>query len=446
MLKNKLRKQLRAIYDESDLKRWFDPLTLTSSLSGDVAVLFPHPLFSGWIDEEKRLKLKQILQSIQGPDTSIHFQSPLYGNYTSKNFNYPISLKNNTLSASNLFCHIDRSYHTFESFIFNKKNEFPLSLAMDSCNVVREKMHIPFVICGRGVCGKTHILRAMALSFSESLPNKQPNNVYLGDISSIIALFETEDSSRFRNTLLEYDAIFLDDMQESGKHSALQNELIHLLDRCQEQKKPLILVVEDISQSPLSAKLRSRIEGGMVITLKKPDMDIRLSYIHRLTHSLHISLTKDQELSLAQQLHDFRLIQGVINKLAAFIARRKPESGRKLDDIELASILEHNAPTSFQPVTPEVIISVVGERLGISSKDIAGNGRSQDTVLARQISMFLCRDILRLSFPSIGSIFGGKNHATVVYSCKKVQELRDGNSNMNKLVSSLRKKCASTTV
>lgn len=454
MLKEDLRNHLRASYSESDLKSWFDPLTLDSSASGDIAIHFPHPLFSGWIDGEKRSRLEQALLAMHGPGASVHFHNSRFENRHAPhqgNGIFPVApvavsrpKKDPSVSDGNAFSRVDRSEHNFDSFLFNKKNEFPFSLAADSCRDAGKNMHIPFVICGKGVCGKTHLLRAMAVAISESLPPERSQNVYLGDATSMLALFENGGHSFFYEKLLAYEAVFLDDIQESGRHSALQNELVRFLDTCGELKKPLVLVAEDISQSALSAKLRSRIEGGMTITLKKPDMDIRLAYIRRLAHALRVSLGKEQAMLLAQQFHDFRLLQGILSKLAAFIARRKPEAGKGLDDVELASILEHNAESAFRPITPESVMHIVAERFGLSAKDVAGKGRNQDTVLARQISMFLCRDILGLTFPDIGRIFGGKNHATVVYSCKKIQQLRDSNNNINKLVSSLRKKCAST--
>lgn len=465
MLKESLHEHLRSKLSDADLQKWFDPLTVRASETGNVAVSFPHPLFSGWFDGEKRSLLEQALRAVGGPDVAVLFESPAYDGPGKEGARIRRPASD---PSGNAFDSADKKACSFESFLYNKKNEFPLALARDVCESPPGGMHIPFVIGGKGVCGKTHLLRAMAFAMSENsmlvpapAPSSAPSapspragengvpRIFLGSTASLAALYETYGVSGLWELLYAHDALFLDDIQELGRHPLLVQEFIHMVDNCREKKKPLVLVVEDMAHASFPAKLRSRLEGGLFVDLKKPDMDVRLRHIRKAAKAASLSLSKEQMLTLAQQFHDIRLLNGIINKFSAFAMRRpggSHGSAKEMGQLEFESVIANNGASQSRPLGPESIMHMVGERFGVSAKDISGSGRNQDMVMARQISMYLCRELLGLSFPAIGAAFGGKNHATVVYSHKKIQELRASDNNINKLVSALRKKCHNSAV
>ena len=433
MLKQTLRSSLRTAHSESDLKKWFDPLVLRENRNGSLEVRFPHALFAGWFTDEKRGILEQNIAKVMGQQVAVSYHTP--NGVAAPKKSLPAKLCTDFFTP---FICDDGDSYCFDTFICNKKNEFPLAMAKEVSKAPTNQTYFPFVICGKGTCGKTHLLRATARTMAEYCKNSP---IYLGSVDDLAAAYSgIGNESATRQQLLRYDSFFLDDAQRLAAHPALQQELIYVADHFRDHKKPLVLAFDDgLSKADISEKLRSRLEAGLVVTLKKPDLDVRLRYILGEAGRLALPLSKEQALTIAQHIQDLRHLSGIITKISAFCSKNT----RKLSAVDLAKILGHSAEHSGPLLTPESIIHTVAEQFSVPADDIMGNKRQQNLVQARQISMLLCRELLGLSFPAVGAVFGGKNHATVFYSCKKVQLLQKDDKVMNNLVSTIRKKCQS---
>lgn len=433
VLKQTLRASLRTAHSETDLKKWFDPLVLRESRNGSFEVRFPHALFAGWFNDEKRGILERELTHVTGHAISVTYRTP--GGTAAPKKSLPA--KQHTDFFTPFICE-DSGNYCFETFLCNKKNEFPLAMAKEVAKAPASQTYFPFVICGKGTCGKTHLLRATAKNMAEYRKNSL---IYLGSVDDLAAAYSgIGNENTTRQQLLRYDSFFLDDAQRLAAHPALQQELIYVADHFRDHKKPLVLAFDEgLAKSDISEKLRSRLEAGLVVTLKKPDLDVRLRYTLGEAQNIALPLSKEHALTIAQRFHDLRYLSGVITKISAFCSKNI----RPLSDMDLDKLLEHGTENSGTLLTPESIISTVAEQFSLSVAEILGNKRQHILVQARQISMLLCRELLGLSFPALGVVFGGKNHATVFYACKKIQALQESDSTMNNLVSNIRKKCQS---
>ena len=432
VLKQTLRTSLRTAYSENDLKKWFDPLVLRESRNGSFEVRFPHALFAGWFNDEKRGILERELAHFAGHAISVTYRTP---GGTAAPKKSP-SARQHTGVFAPFICEDDN--YCFETFICNKKNEFPLAMAKEVAKVPTGQTYFPFVICGKGTCGKTHLLRATAKNMAEC---RKSILIYLGSVDDLAAAYsEMGNENTTRQQLLRYDSFFLDDAQRLAAHPALQQELIYVADHFRDHKKTLVLAFDEgLAKSDISEKLRSRLEAGLVVTLKKPDLDVRLRYTLGEAQNLALPLSKEHALTIAQHFHDLRHLSGIVTKISAFCSKNT----RPLSDMDLEKLLEHGTENSRTLLTPESIISTVAEQFSLPVADILGTKRQHILVQARQISMLLCRELLGLSFPALGTVFGGKNHATVFYACKKIQALQESDNTMNNLVSTIRKKCQS---
>ncbi len=423
MIKEGLRSHLSAHCCEQELRSWFDPLLVDSLPKGGVSVTFPHCLFSAWIGNDKLLLLEQTIQKAFGCKVIFRERS------RRRRASIPGELGEAASPSA------ESRRYSFEGFLYNRKNEFPVAMARELGARPYPTAHTPFVICGKGVCGKTHLLRAMAYSAGCVLGNER---IHLADIASLLSL----GVGGLEKKSAAVDALFIDDGQEITKYASLQHELARTIDKFCGEKKALVLAFDDaLPHVGLHPKLRSRLESGLIISLKKPDLDIRLRFVRDEALGKNLSLNREQALLLARHIDDPRLLSGILAKAAAYNARRTSP----LSSNDLETLMESVGALKRSPLNAEAIVNAVAERFGVSPKDIAGPERGRDLVQARQISMYLCRELLGLSFPAIGAVFGGKNHATVVYACKKIKELQESDSNMNKVVSSMRKKCLSLT-
>ena len=138
---------------------------------------------------------------------------------------------------------------------------------------------------------------------------------------------------------------------------------------------------------------------------------------------------------LAQHCPDIRRLSGLLRRAAAHRALL----GRELSEQDILTILKQGADAS--PLTPQLIISIVGERCGIPPREILGEKRRPDLVQARQLAMYLCRELLGHSYPVIGKIFGGKDHSTVMHGVKKIKQLQDTDRLVHSMVTELTRAC-----
>lgn len=432
--KESIRNHLRANHTDEDLQAWFDPLNLHFSSAGTLEVRFPHILFSRWFDKERRKTFEREIYAFLGTHPRIVYEKS--ENRPARSLNFPVHKPfQENRSKQRALPEDTGGQWSFETFIYNKKNEFAVSMARELAAQPKKPSHVPLIITGKGTCGKTHILRAMAREIAENLPE---GSVYIGTAAELNAyLRECSDGTTFKRKLLRKKAIFIDNANELSDYPELQQEMVFITDTFKDKNKPLVLAVDtNLDHESIDRQLRSRLLGGLIITLKRPDLDIRLRYARAQCALARLHLKKDHILPIVQRFHNLLIIQGAIAKIAAY----EKKSGKPVSSSELQKILAGSDSLSRVEATPGPIIVYVAEAFGITPEDITGDSRRSDIVKSRQIAMYLCRELLGVSLASLGKYFNGKNHATVLYACKKIEKTLGSDKDTNNLVTRVRKK------
>lgn len=431
--KKNIRDRLQANHSEAELQTWFDPLNLRFADAGTLEVCFPHVLFSRWFDKERRKAFeREIYAALEGHPRIVYAQpaAPRTKEFASvRNAYREIRAKQKN------FPETTGEQWSFETFLYNKKNEFAVVMAMEAASQPQNPSHVPLIIAGKGTCGKTHLLRAMARKMTATLFDA---NIFFGTVAELHSYFsECRDSTAFRRKISRKKAIFIDNAQDLAEYPELQQELVFLTDSFKDKNKPLVLSVDtNFNPQSLDRGLYSRISGGLILTLKIPDLDIRLRYGKAQCAAMRLHLEKEHLLFIAQRFHNIRAIQGIIAKIAAYGGK----TGRPVSSAELQKIIAGADTLSLPQATPEAVIRHVAEAMNISPEEITGNSRRADIVKARQTAMYLCREFLQVSLAALGKYFTGKNHATVIYACKKIENILDSDSIVNNLVTQARKK------
>ena len=427
-MKDRLRKHLLNTCSNSELIRWFDPIGINVNEVGKVIVTFPHTFFGQWFKSSIQDRFEEQLSLFMGKGFSI-----LYLNKDSKSVT--ISIPDSVSKKIDFpFGH----NFTFENFLTNKKNYFPLASAKEITQLENVSFN-PFVLCGKSGSGKTHILKAIANEISKKTDK---DKIFLGnidDFQNIYSVRFNNDPIRNRKYFLAYEYFFLDDLKQLKKYSNLQQELISIFNSFYENGKQMVFSCADKLNSYdfMDKNLKSRLEWGLIVNLKLPDLEIRANYVQRQCKLKKIPLTKDQILTLSQRFQDFRYLQGIIIKLSAF----RELVRKNMDDKDFEYIINNTEEKTVEALNPEYIIQSVADNFNLKPEDITGNKRHKETAHARQIAMFLCRNLLGISYPALGRIFGGKDHSTVLYSVKKIKELQNDNEVLNRLLINLKDKC-----
>lgn len=433
VLKKALRDHLSHSFSDQALRQWYDPLALVMSPTEKrLSVYFPHPFFAKWFQLNAQGDFENALRQYLDEGYKLDYTTRAASRTGGR---MPVSASSDRVK--NLDIPFGQQF-TFESYLHNRKNEFPIASAREVVKQGTPKYN-PFVLCGSSGSGKTHLLRAMA---NEIARHTDPESIFLGTVEDLAALYAVQfegDLYGARRHISRYVYFMLDDVQRFRDFPLLQEEMVILFNMFHDAGRQMIFTSTGIISGYdfLDPKLKSRLEWGLIAQIKPQDLDIRVRFVQqRLKHD-RLRISKEQTFMLCQRFPDFRNLQGILTKLAAY----RDLMSREVTDKDFEQILAHTDDKQGSSITPDTVIAVISEHFGLNHKDITGTKRHQKIVQARQLAMFICRQLLGSSYPSLGRIFGGKDHSTAMYAVKKVKELQESNRDTKLLVTELKKKC-----
>lgn len=310
--------------------------------------------------------------------------------------------------------------YTFETFIVGTSNKF----AHAACLAVAQnpgKGYNPLFIYGGSGLGKTHLLYAI---MSEIKKNRADTNVVYvkGEdfTNELISAIQNKNTTEFRDKYRPADVLLVDDIQFIAGKEQTQEEFFHTFETLHAAKKQIVLVSDRPPKEikTLEERLRTRFEWGLLADIQPPDIETRIAIIKRKAELMSLDIPNDVAEYIANRIKsNIRQLEGVVKKINAYKTLAKQAPSIKVAENAIRDILSDNQPV---PVTVERIISEVGRTYGVTAADIRSSKRSSQISNARQIAMYVIRDITQMSMASIGEEFGGRDHSTVVYAINQV--------------------------
>lgn len=422
---------------EAWLRAWFDPLELRLE-NRDLLVRFPHALFAAWFERHGRQALEKTVRRLWGEDARLRYD----GAAPTRDIPPLLPRRAGALPAAT-----DSSAglrpSAFEDFFCGGKNQFTLNILRGTADGTR--VYTPLLLRGAPGTGKTHLLRAAA----GTLTAAGMGDVPLLSAPDFATLFQDRGRDGARRRLRACAAVCVDDVHLLAGQAAPQEELAALIDDMAPRGRPVLcaaLAASDAVRADpghekrdpvaeLTPCLLSRLCMGMVLELAEPDLDVRLRYAQVQLAERGLDAGKDVALLLARRCGGLRRLRGVILRVDAFRA----QSGRLPDESDMDTILRSTG--NPLALTPDAVLALVAARCGYTSKDLRGRKRDPKLVRARQIAMYLCRELLGESYPSLGRMFGGKDHSTVIHAVKKIKEIQVTNKDVHILVTELTQSC-----
>ncbi|MEG0899303.1 MAG: chromosomal replication initiator protein DnaA [Oscillospiraceae bacterium] len=421
--------------DISDIahKLWIqciDPLKLENS----TAYLHVKSEFQKGIIEQKYMKLlQQSFAEVLGFDVQIQisYDSAEKSNETidhminaeeSKNGEaeeYPMTLN----LPKNLSMDGGEYEYTFQTFIVGSSNKFAhaasLAVAANPANAYN-----PLFIYGNSGLGKTHLLYAICAEIKKNRPNT--NIVYAkGEefTNELIDAIQAKNTKDFHEKYRKSDVLLIDDIQFIGGKESTQEEFFHTFNTIYQAGKQIVLTSDRPPKEikTLEDRLRSRFEWGLLADIQPPDFETRIAIIRRKAQLLGLDIPDDVSEYIANRLKtNIRQLEGAVKKLKAYeLIGNMPSIMVAQNAIK--DILNDNQPV---PVTVERIISEASRTFGVSALDIRSPKRSAPVSTARQVAMYIVREITQMSMSAIGEEFGGRDHTTVVYAMQQVEKNR----------------------
>ncbi len=334
-------------------------------------------------------------------------------------------------------CHSD---HTFYNFIVGEYNKIAYAAAL---NVAKTpgKLYNPLFIYGNTGLGKTHILQAIAHKYTQTHTKASVEYVTCEELMNLyVDSLRTRKHYTFRDRFRAADILLVDDIHFLAKGEKLQEEFFNIFNTLYNGGKQIVLSSDrqpcDING--LEDRLVSRFEHGLTTEILTPSFETRLAILKQYQASQPVKLSEELLHFVALRISsNVRSLQGALIRLIAYntlgedITIEIAESllGRLIDEQVIA-----------RQVTIETIQKVVASHYDMRVSDITGKRRPSDIALARQVSMYLSREITDLSFPQIAREFGGRNHATVLHGHRKITNDICNNEILRRTVSILKQK------
>ena len=312
--------------------------------------------------------------------------------------------------------------YTFDRFIVGNSNKFAHAAAL----AVAEKPGVtynPLFIYGNSGLGKTHLLYAITNQIKEE--NEDVNIIYIkGDdfTNELIDAIRKGTTADFRQKYRKADVLLVDDIQFIAGKESTQEEFFHTFNTLYESKKQIVLTSDrppkDIAT--LEDRLKTRFEWGLTADIQPPDFETRIAIIKRKAELLDLEVSDQVCEYIANKLKsNIRQLEGAVKKLKAYNLLEEKAPNISTAQAAIRDIINNDQPA---PVTIEKIIEEVGRTFGVSPADIRSSKRNAAISNARQIAMYVVREITQLPMASVGAEFGGRDHSTVVYATQQVEK------------------------
>lgn len=333
--------------------------------------------------------------------------------------------------------------YTFDRFIVGNSNKFAHAAAI----AVAEKpgkTYNPLFIYGNSGLGKTHLLLAIGQQIHERSPEKSIAYIKGDEFTNqLVKSIKDGTAEEFRQKYRNVDLFLVDDIQFISGKQQTQNEFFHTFNNIFEAGHQIVITSDrpPLEMSILDDRLRTRFEGGLMADIQPPDLETRMAITRNKAAQLGLLLSDEAVEFIASNITaNIRQLEGVIKRLTAY--KEILDDVITIDSVRRA-IKDVIRIGTYIP-TPESIIRETARYYSLRPEDLKGQSRAKNTTMARQVSMYLMRSLTNLSLKDIGAEYEDRNHATVLSSIRKVEDLlktdpamaatvRDITSNINSI-------------
>lgn len=310
--------------------------------------------------------------------------------------------------------------YTFEAFVPGASNRFAHAAALS----VAEKpgrSYNPLFIYGAAGLGKTHLLHAIGDYVRRNYPTHQVRYVSTETfLNEFVESIRNSQPSEFKSRYRGIDVLLVDDIQFMEGKERMQEEFFHTFNSLHQANKQIVLCSDrpPDSISTLEDRLRSRFKMGLITDIQPPDLETRLAILRKKAEQEPVWIPDEVLDFIASHVKDnIRELEGALIRVSAFANLTRVDLTVDLASEVLGDTLRENEP---RPITADLILDVTTEEFDFSFDELVGRSRRRPLVNARQIAMYVIREMTDLSYPAIASEFGGRDHTTVIHAVDKI--------------------------
>jgi len=326
--------------------------------------------------------------------------------------------------------------YTFDAFVIGAGNQF----AHAAAQAVAErpsKAYNPLFLYGGVGMGKTHLMQAIGHEVRRRQP--QAAICYVSSekfTNEMINSLRYDRMTSFRDKFRNVDVLLIDDIQFLAQKERTQEEFFHTFNALHESMKQIVIASDRPPKelAEVEDRLRSRFEWGLIADIQPPDLETKVAILQKKAESEKVMLTTDLALYIASNVRtNVRELEGALIRLIAYCSL----TGAEVNLSTAQQVLKNFIDSQARKITIDAIQKAVAEQFGLRVAEIKAKSNSRAIVFPRQIAMFLAKQMTEASLPEIGRQFGGKHHTTVMHSVGKIDEQRQSDKDLNRLLNKL---------
>jgi len=408
---------------KANFNTWFKNTKILSVENGAVVIGVPNIFTKEWLEKKYNDSILKALQNISREITKISYKV-----YSPKDITPGRKTKLRTPASAQLKLSpslltksgLNKKY-SFESFVVGSFNELAYAAALAVAKRPGKKFNPLFIYGGVGL-GKTHLLQAIGNFVLKKNQNKKVKYLTSEKFTSeLISCIQSKNINSFKNKYRKIDVLIIDDIQFIAGKEKTQEEFFHTFNSLYEKEKQIIISSDRPPKDipTLESRLRSRFEGGMTADIGIPDYETRMAILRKKVEEQDLMVTDEALDIIASKItRNIRELEGALNRIAT-LSEVCPE---KLTKEKIIQEVFEFSSTASRMTTPQAIIETVCSFYDIQSQELLKKSRKKELAFPRQVIMYLMRTELSQSFPAIGRKLGGRDHTTVMYAFKKIQQ------------------------
>jgi chromosomal replication initiator protein len=435
--------QLELNLSKAHFTTWFRNTFITDVSPNKIIIGVPNAFVKAWLEKKYHRDILKVLQEITEQtirqleyrvDTVV--SEPVIVDFSAKPKEEALS-RENDLGFQTEYDYAQTSQapqggaqaainpqYTFQTFVVGKQNELAHAAAQAVVSQPGGTYNPLFIYGGVGL-GKTHLLHAVGNAIVSNNPHARTLYVTCEQFTNdFIQAVRTGKAKDFKDRYRNVDLLLIDDIQFITGKEGTQEEFFHTFNALHQTNKQIIISSDRAPKqiASLEKRLLSRLEWGMLVDIGKPDLETRVAILEKKCHKRGLDIPREILHFVADAIQsNVRELEGALNKIIAY-----HEFKKIVPTVESCRPLIHGLKSEERTaiaLSPQHIIRAISDYFGVSEQELVGKSREKRIALPRQVAMYLLREELQCSYPSIGKELGGRDHTTAMHAYTKIQRL-----------------------
>lgn len=444
---NKAVTNLEKVIPPQNYTNWIQPIRFSHSEDSTVFVNVPNQFFKVWLEDNYIDLINSAISIVAEKNISVtfsvHERESEYIEKTPETFNIKKQIvKSNPQEETKTeipeyhVASLNPKY-TFEQFVSGSGNQFAHAAAQAVANNPANTYNPLFIYGGVGL-GKSHLLNAIGHKILSDNPSTRvcycSSEKFMHEMVNFIKLNRLEE---FRERYRTVDLLLIDDIQFISGRERTQEVFFHTFNALYEAHKQIVITSDKFPKEipKLEERLRSRFEWGLIADIQPPDLETKIAILKKKAETNRIRLPDEVAMFLASSdTRNIRELEGMLIRLGAYSSLQNVPITMQMARHNLKDILVDKK----KEITVELIQKTVADHFDLKVADLKSEKRLKTFVQARQIAVWLCRDMTSASYPDIGQKFGGKDHSTVIHAVKKIEKQMATDTELSKKIEALK--------